>query len=434
MKSRSLRAFVDTVEVGTLSEQGAVWQFEYSQGWLNNPKGFDLSPALPRVQIAIKDGSSKRPVQWFFDNLLPEEGARQLLAKDAKVDGADAFALLQHYGAESAGSLTLLPQATKPDTPGVLKPLPFDALQARIKKLPNIPLAHGATKKMSLAGAQHKLAVVLQAGELFEPVGETPSTHILKPNHVDAEYPHSVINEWFTMRLAKRVGLDVPDVHRLYVPAPVYLVNRFDRLQKGGKVQRRHAIDACQLLGIDRVFKYSQGSVDVLMKLAGQCRSPAVARTRLFSWLVFNVLVGNSDAHLKNISFLVSSGGVQLAPFYDLLSIGVYDSPAFDKNRWPDLTELAWPIKGASRFAQATHATLTQAGETLGLSANTTTRILQTMRQQLLDQAHSIYKEVEQENQTLMATRPELVATFAGELRCLRAIIHSVIQPMCKPS
>lgn len=71
MKSRSLRAFIDTVEVGQLSEQGAVWQFEYSQDWLNNPNGFDLSPALPRTQKAIQDGASSRPVQWFFDNLLP---------------------------------------------------------------------------------------------------------------------------------------------------------------------------------------------------------------------------------------------------------------------------------------------------------------------------------------------------------------------------
>ena len=65
---------------------------------------------------------------------------------------------------------------------------------------------------MSLAGAQHKLAIVVKDGELFEPAGATPSTHILKPNHPDVEYCHSVLNEWFVMRLANRLGLDVPDV------------------------------------------------------------------------------------------------------------------------------------------------------------------------------------------------------------------------------
>ena len=73
-------------------------------------------------------------------------------------------------------------------------------------------LTKSAIKRMSLAGAQHKLAIVVKDGELFEPAGATPSTHILKPNHPDVEYCHSVLNEWFVMRLAKRLGLDVPDV------------------------------------------------------------------------------------------------------------------------------------------------------------------------------------------------------------------------------
>ena len=137
------------------------------------------------------------------------------------------------------------------------------------------------------------------------------------------------------MRLAKRLGLEVPDVHRRYVPSPVYLIDRLDRIPAGQDWQRRHVIDACQLLGLDRSFKYSQGSLQDLAALANACRSPAVARPRLFGWLVFNVLVGNSDAHLKNLNFLVSHEGVQLASFYDLLSIASYDTAAFDKSGWP---------------------------------------------------------------------------------------------------
>src|SRR3546814_14618121 len=76
---------------------------------------------------------------------------------------------------------------------------------------------------------------------------------------------HSVVNEWFGRRLAKRLGLIVPEVHRRYVPAPVYLIDRFDRTaDPQGAWQRRHAIDACQLLGLDRTFKYAQGSMESL--------------------------------------------------------------------------------------------------------------------------------------------------------------------------
>jgi serine/threonine-protein kinase HipA len=285
---------------------------------------------------------------------------------------------------------------------------------------------------MSLAGAQHKLAVVLQDGALFEPAGATPSTHILKPDHPDEDYPHSVINEWFVMRLAKRLGLDVPDVHRRYVPSPVYLIDRFDRVREDQGWQRRHVIDACQLLGLDRSFKYSQGSMENLAALANACRSPAVARSRLFGWLVFNVLVGNGDAHLKNLSFLVSHEGVQLAPFYDLLSVAAYATPAFDKKGWPAQTQLAWPILGLRHFSDISHGLLLEAGASLNLAKGTARRVLESLRSRATREAEALYAEVEAENARIAHARPELSATMAGESRCLRVVLHTVLEEMTR--
>ena len=230
MNGRSLRALINQTEVGTLQEVDGLWRFRYTDTWLKDERRFALSPHLTLSPEALVDGASRRPVQWYFDNLLPEEGQRLLLAGDARLEAADAFGLLAWYGAESAGSITLLsPDAGLP-TDEPLCPLPDKALEERIRGLPKAPLTHAALKRMSLAGAQHKLAVVFQGGALFEPAGSTPSTHILKPDHPDDDYLHSVINEWFVTRLAKRVGLDVPEVHRRYVPSPVYLIDRFDRV------------------------------------------------------------------------------------------------------------------------------------------------------------------------------------------------------------
>lgn len=432
MSGRSLRASINQMEVGTLQEVAGLWSFQYGAGWLGNPRGFALSPHLPLTAETLLDGASKRPVQWYFDNLLPEEGQRILLAGDAKLDAADAFCLLAWYGAESAGSVTLLPPEAAPHLAEPFRPLPDDALQARIRQLPKAPLTHAAIKRMSLAGAQHKLAVVLQDDALFEPAGATPSTHILKPDHPDEDYPHSVINEWFVMRLAKRLGLDVPEVHRRYVPSPVYLIDRFDRIPDGRGWQRRHVIDACQLLGLDRSFKYSQGSMESLAALANACRSPAVVRARLFGWLVFNVLVGNSDAHLKNLSFLVSYEGVQLAPFYDLLSIATYDSAAFDKKGWPTQTQLAWPILGVRHFSDIKRGLLLEAGASLNLAKGTAQRLLENLRSLAVREAQGLYAEVEAENAQIASARPELSATMAGESRCLRAILHSVLKEMAE--
>ena len=432
MSGRYLRASINQQEVGSLQEVAGLWSFQYTPDWLANPKGFALSPHIPLSAQPLLDGASQRPVQWYFDNLLPEEDQRVLLAKDARLDAADAFGLLAWYGAESAGSLTLLPPEAAPQTTEPLRPLPDDALQARIRQLPRAPLTHAAVKRMSLAGAQHKLAVVLQDGALFEPAGATPSTHILKPDHPDADYPHSVINEWFVMRLARRLGLDVPEVHRRYVPSPVYLIARFDRIAGEQGWQRRHAIDACQLLGLDRSFKYTQGSLESLAALANACRSPAVARSRLFGWLVFNVLVGNSDAHLKNLSFLVSHEGVQLAPFYDLLSVATYDSPAFDKTGWPAHTQLAWPVLDVRHFSDIRRGLLLKAGTALNLVKGTAERLLERLRSRIVSEAEALYAEVEAENARIVHARPELAATMAGESRCVRAISHTVIKEMAR--
>jgi len=102
MNGRLLRACIDDTEVGTLQEVNGLWSFQYARIWLDNPESFPLSPHLPLSAQPLLDGGTRRPVQWYFDNLLPEEGQRVLMAADARLDAADAFSLLGWYGAESA--------------------------------------------------------------------------------------------------------------------------------------------------------------------------------------------------------------------------------------------------------------------------------------------------------------------------------------------
>ena len=154
---RRLEVWLEQRRVGELREQGNLWAFSYDSAWQH--EGLDLSPALPRAAGGIVDGASLRPVQWFFDNLLPEDAARVLLARDAGIDAADAFGLLQHFGPESAGTLTLLAPGQALPEAG-LQSLSDNELSARMRALPRAPLSHDAPKRMSLAGAQHKLAVV----------------------------------------------------------------------------------------------------------------------------------------------------------------------------------------------------------------------------------------------------------------------------------
>lgn len=384
---RRLDVHLGERRVGALAEGDDLWRFDYDCAWRDATDAFDLAPSLPRAQVTIVDGSTNRPVQWYFDNLLPEEALRDVVSREAGIRGEDAFALLAWLGAESAGSLTLLPPGEPMPVDHALRPLPREALAERIARLPRETLGAQAPKRMSLAGAQHKLLVVFDDGELFEPVGATPSTHILKPQHPDGTvYPASVLNETLTMRLAASVGLPTAAVSTLRIPAPVYLVERFDRRtrtargERSATSERLHIVDGCQLLGRSRGFKYSGATLASLRELAERTRNRAQSRVALFRWLVFNVLIGNDDSHLKNLSFFASPEGHALAPHYDLLSTAAYRTRAIaeDRARWPDV-DMAFPLPGATTFGETTRRALIDAGGELGLNAATSARIIREM-------------------------------------------------------
>ena len=418
---RVLNAWLNDQQVGTLREGEDLWQFEYTTEWMEAPKGFDLSPALSRVNGLHQDGGTLRPVQWYFDNLLPEESLREALLKESGIKGGDAFALLEYLGAESAGSLVLLAPGVPPPVGGGLKPLPDAELSQRIRDLPRQSLSTGAPKRMSVAGAQHKLLVVYRDEQLYEPVGNEPSTHLLKPDHLGDDYASSVINEYAMQRLGAMLGLGSPPVYRRYVPEPVYLIERFDRMTDAqGQTRRLHVIDACQLLNKSRNYKNTSASLQTLADCIAQCRGRAAARLYLYRWLVFNLLVGNDDNHLKNVSFMVSAEGVDLAPPYDMLATSVYRTKALADERatWPEV-DLMIPLPGATKFSQVTRQAVLEAGGILGLNRRIGERELNTMATALPKALAAVRAGIEAENQHYPA--PARVF-LAGEQRLLLAV------------
>lgn len=420
--------------VGELTEENNLWRFRYEPRWLARDS-VALGPGLPLQAAPIVDGATTRPVQWFFDNLLPEEQLRTRLATERGLDGADAFGLLEAYGAESAGALTLLkPGVELP--PAGRRELTDARLGQRIRGLPRTTLEAEAPKKMSLAGAQHKLPVIVEGAALFEPEGREASTHILKPNHPDLEtYPESAANEWAVMQVAKRLQLDVPATSWRLCPAgesetgnlPIYLVERFDRLRAHeGGVHRLHAIDACQLLNIDRTYKSRAMTAEALAAIADSTRRRGVTRLRLFQWTLFNSLVGNRDAHLKNLSFLVGAGGIDLAPHYDLLCTAIFDAGAERLHEWTKL-DMSVAVGGARTYADVSRESIFAHARELGIAAATAQRITD----RLLRDAPAAMDAVIAEFESAAFPRSAGVQRAAA-LRVLRTIRHSVIEVMCR--
>jgi len=337
--------------MGDLSAEKGAWRFRYAPAWLANERRFALSPHFPLRGEAFADTSEDRPVQWYFDNLLPEGGVRQALARYAGLSERDSFGLLARFGEESAGALTLLPADEDVPQEGRYEALSVAGLRKLLHAQPEIPLIAAQGKlKMSLAGAQHKLGVRWNGAAFWLPRG-VPSSHILKPDNARPQhYPYCPANEHFCMSLARRIGLPVPETALLHLPEPVYIVARYDRVAEGERVRRVHQIDLCQMLNKWPGYKYqAEGGATFRQAFESltATRQPVVAKDRLLRWLIFNYLVGNSDAHAKNISFLVRPEGLALAPFYDLLCVKVYgdDTMAMtigEETRFGWVTKAAW--------------------------------------------------------------------------------------------
>jgi serine/threonine-protein kinase HipA len=195
-------------------------------------------------------------------------------------------------------------------------------------------------------------------------------------------------------------------------------------------------IDTCQLLNKARSFKYTAARLETLAEAIGYCRSRVSARLQLYRWIVFNALVGNGDNHLKNISFLVSSGGINLAPTYDLLSTAVYDTRAMadDRAKWPH-TPLAFSLGDAQTFADIRRTHILLAGSMLGLAPTTATRELDNMLALVPAAADALIGEIDKLIERDAASSPEPAVArshIAGERRLLLAIRHVVLADMCR--
>ena len=211
------------------------------------------------------------------------------------------------------------------------------------------------------------------------------------------------------MRLAQALGLDVRRVWMRYVPEPVYIVERFDRTQgDDAEVRRLHIIDTCQLLNRDRAFKFTGANIQSLNGAISLCRSKIATRLNLFRWLIFNVLTGNGDNHLKNVSFIVDHEGLQLAPAYDLLATAVYDTPAVagDKARWP-ASELALQVSEDHQlFGNVSREELITAGIALGLNEKTASREISRQTDVILETADTLLEKIRAEHQQLVDSSP----------------------------
>lgn len=325
--ARHLEVWLLGAHVGTLSQIDGRLRFAYAPD-ARTP----VSQSLP-IRAEPFDDRASRP---FFAGLLPEGGKRRQIAKTLQVSTQNDYALLDSLGGECAGAVTLLEPGCKPSAPDAPHDVrwldPAQLLQVLIE-MPLRPMRAGDDgMRLSLAGAQDKLPVVLAADgiRIGLPLNGSPSTHILKPPIAGVE--GSVFNEAFCMALAGALKLDVARTQIQAIADGVQerhylLVTRYDR-QPERPSQRLHQEDFCQALGVAPEHKYqNEGGPSLAQAFAllrNATRPSAPQTLKLLDYVVFNALIGNHDAHGKNFSLLTTPAGAVLTPLYDALCTAIY--------------------------------------------------------------------------------------------------------------
>jgi serine/threonine-protein kinase HipA len=335
--TKTLTVHFNKIFVGTFEQNpSGRLSFSYDQKYLESSQATPLSISLPLRPETFDDKTTRA----FFSGLLPDDHQREVLAKNLGLSPRNPFALLFKVGGDCAGAIemhsgSLVKNSKKAETAIALTEAKLSKIidELRIK-----PLLAGSNKaKLSLAGAQSKLAVFFDEKKkksLPKLLKNTPSTHILKP--IIPNFPDSSHNEFFCMKLAEEIDLDVAKTFLKFADKkPYLLIRRYDReLDFKGCITRIHQEDFCQAMSIPPELKYQQeGGPSILSCLSlieKHSSQAALDKLKFLRAIIFNFLVGNSDAHGKNFSFLHEKNRTKLAPLYDLISTTIYSQ--LDKN------------------------------------------------------------------------------------------------------
>lgn len=315
----------------TGSQNPEDWYFTYQPDYLASATPVPLSVALP-LQADTHQGAAVR--NWFC-NLLPEGGVRDAITARLRIPPSDDFALLMAIGGECAGAVSIQPPGPRAECAEqesdleTLLYLQGEDVGEGAWALLGTPL------RLSLAGAQDKIAVIAEpGGRLRVPGRDELSTHILKPDSRRFRGLRDL--EALGLALAHAIHLPVAPSRPVDVMGrPALLIERYDRTTDGNQTRRLHQEDFCQALGYPAEMKYeSQGGPGLAQcsTLIRQLGLGPAALQGLLDWVVFNALIGNADAHAKNLALLCDRyGNRRLAPFYDLVPTLVLPESMIDR-------------------------------------------------------------------------------------------------------
>lgn len=209
-----------------------------------------------------------------------------------------------------------------------LSPLQYTAQEQRTEGMKR-------AAKMSIQGVQPKVSAKLNITKGEFEIVTSGGRFIIKPQ--SPTYAALPENEDLTMKMARAIGIEVPDCGLLWSKdnSLSFFIRRFDR---SGHKDRIALEDFAQLSERSRETKYDSSMENVIDVIQDFCTFPVIEKRKLFVRTIFAFLIGNEDMHLKNFSLISREGRIELSPAYDLLSTTLAMRGAEQ--------ELALPLRG----------------------------------------------------------------------------------------
>jgi len=357
--------------IGYLSQYGDILRVSFDEAYIADAgrptlslayRGADEAATRAILASARDARVSRSDGHWpsYFQNLLPEGHNRERLAQQRGCAADDEFELLAAAGHDLMGALEVEPVPTAEGIPDTVRhwhtALGLDVLEPGFVEMPveDAAAIPGVVTKFS-AVQDGRRYVVRRHGAAGSFILKLPSTR----------HPDLVDNEFTGYRLCGALGLDCAEasvIGRADADLPeqvrfeqILAVRRFDRTPEGGRI---HMEEFAQVLQYEPRQKYGRGlAVDwpAMLRVLDRLSPNPVADVReCVRRIVAFILLGNSDAHLKNWALRYPDGVAPvLAPLYDPVCVAAFfeDVPAGDYavNRAIDakLRAFDWPALDA---------------------------------------------------------------------------------------
>ncbi len=352
--------------------------FSYAEDYRSRSDSRPVSLSLPLEERTFSPSRTEN----YFEGLLPEGFTRKCVARRLHADEGDYLSILSALGKECLGAVKILEEGVAEDAPEY-RPLSPQEVEDLAREGAVESASIVAKSHLSLTGASGKVGLYYdeQKEQWYLPIGDAPSTHIVKQSHV--RLSRIVTNEQLCLQTAKRLGIVVPDSFILNLSDSgrnpgeedvLLATRRYDRIWQdscrnlnGLPVPLRlHQEDFAQALGIAAARKYERGDEEYMARMFRLLQlysaNPLEDQLRLWNICIFNYLIGNTDNHIKNLSLLYSADlkSIRLAPAYDLVSTVVYDGGNED---------MAFSVGGEHNIHAISRKSFEKAAKEIGLGA-----------------------------------------------------------------